>query len=195
MKKLVLCLVVLLAGCARYNVQSSIRPDSRSIYPKLPNMEAVFETGKSINTTDTNSTTVQLNNEFATLFRREVENNLVNIDGSTRGKLVLDPVFVENKGNGLWLLTVFPGYFIPNIFGIPMMSQTATWELELNVLDKNGNRIARYSGEAKDTEYFAAYWGYSNPDTAAMFKGYKKALDSVIKQLQNDIPMLSDKLK
>ncbi len=195
MRKLILSFVILLTACASYDLQQAMRPNSRFISPKLPNMEVVFESGKSVNTNNTDSTTVQLNNEFATLFRREVEKNLVDVDGDVKGKLVLDPIFVKNEGNGLWMLTVYPGFFIPNIFGVPMSSQTATWELELNVLDKNGKRIARYSGESKDTEYFAAYWGYSNEDTAALFEGYKKALDIVIKQLQKDIPVLSDKLK
>lgn len=65
----------------------------------------------------------------------------------------------------------------------------------MNVIDKNGKRIARYSSEATDTEYYATYWGVKNTYEAAAFKGYKKALNNVIEQLQNDIPELSNKLK
>ena len=199
MKKLFLLFCIALTGCASYDVQQGMRPDSRSIAQKLPNMESIFETGKSLDTNSvtsgSGSSSVQYNNEFATIFRREVEQNLINEDGPIKGKLVLEPIFVKNEENGWWMLTIFPGYFIPNLFGVPMTSGTAKWELELNVLDKNGKRIARYSGEAEDTEYLAAYWGYSNPHTAATFNGYKKALDNVIEQLKNDIPTLSKKLK
>ena len=65
-------------------------------------------------------------------------------------------------------------------------------------MDKNGKRIARYSAEEENTEYAALYWGYDYPyevGRAAVFEGYKKVLDNLIKQLQADIPTLSAKLK
>lgn len=199
MKKLFLSFVILLASCASYDLQNAMRPDNRGFYQKLPNMEPLFEIGKSIDSytsvSGINHTNIQLNNEFATLFRREVEKNLVDMNGSVKGKLVLDPVYFENKANNAWLFTLYPLLFIPPALGVPLNSYTAKWELELNVLDKNGKRIARYSGEAEDTEYLAAYWGWEDPYTVAAFEGYKKALNKIIIQLQNDIPILSAKLK
>lgn len=196
MKKFILLFIgLLLSACASYDIQQEMRPNDRSVVQKLPNLEPIFETGKILSS-DLDMTNVQHNSEFATLFRREIEKNLVNVNGSVKGKLILEPIFIKEKKNGWWVLTAFPGYFIPNLFGVPLISWTAKWELELNVLDKNGKRIARYSGEAEDTEYAKLYkGGYSNPRTAAVFKGYKKALDSIIKQLGNDIPVLSGKLK
>lgn len=202
LKVTILSLGMLLSACATYDLQQAMRPDNRNIYPKLPNMEPIFEAGKALDNnssaTGANTTSVQLNNEFATYFRREVEKNLIDEDGPVKGKLVLEPIFVKATENGGWTLTVFPGFFIPNLFGVPMDSWTAKWELELNVLDKNGKRIARYSAEEENTEYLAAYWGYATlPETrkAAVFEGYKKTLDNLIQQLQNDIPSLSAKLK
>ena len=195
MKKLVLAFVILLAGCANYDVQKSMRPNSRAVDQKLPNMESIFETGKSVDNSLDNTSTMQLNSEFATLFRREVEKNLVDVHGSIEGKLILDPVYFENQPNNAWLFTLYPLLFIPPALGVPLESYTSKWELELNVFDKKGKRIARYSGEAEDTEYLAAYWGWKNPDTAAAFESYKKALDKVITQLQNDIPTLSAQLR
>jgi len=209
MKKfLVLATALLLTACASYDVQQAMRPDNRNIDPKLPNMEAIFETGKALETNGATAasgasaaTSVQLNNEFATLFRREVEKNLINEDGPVKGKLVLEPIFVDVDNNVAWALTAFL-LGIPQLFGVPGSSMTSKWELELNVLDKNGKRIARYSADVENTEYEALYYGYSNlhPITsnlrkAAIFEGYKKALDNVIKQLQADIPTLSTKLK
>ena len=191
MKKLIPILLFMLTSCASYDLQQAMRPNNRSIYTKLPHMESIFETGKSL---DTDIASIQTNSEFATLFRREVEENLVNIDSSIKGKLVLDPVYFDTDQNNVWIFTVLL-WFIPPVIGVPLHSNTSKWELELNVLDKNGNRIARYTGEAEDTEYYAAYWGYKNTFTAAVFNGYKKALDSVITQLQNDIPTLSSRLK
>lgn len=201
MKKFIsfLSFVILLNGCASYDLQNAMRPDDRGFYQKLPNMEPLFETGKSLDSytsiSTTNATSTQLNNEFATLFRREVEKNLVDMNGSVKGKLVLDPVYFENKPNNAWLFTLYPLLFIPPALGVPLNSYTAKWELELNVLDKTGKRIARYSGEAEDTEYLAAYWGWEDPYTVAEFESYKKALNKIIIQLQNDIPTLSIKLK
>ena len=191
MKKLVLAFAFLLAGCASYDLQRAMHPDYRSLNQKLPNMESIFETGKSL---DTDTASIQNNSEFSTLFRREVEKNLINIDGPIKGRLVLDPVYFEVDQNNTWLFTVLL-WFIPPAIGVPLHSNTSKWELELNVIDKNGKRIARYSSEAVDTEYYAAYWGYKNTYTAAVFEGYKKALNKVIEQLQNDIPSLSAKLK
>lgn len=201
MKKLYLFLsfIILLTGCASYDLQEAMRPNNREFYPKLPNMESLFETGKSVNiytsASNINTTSIQLNNEFATLFRREVEKNLIDMNGSIKGKLVLDPVYFENEPNNAWLFTLYPLLFIPPALGVPLNSYTAKWELELNVLDKNGKRIARYSGEAEDTEYLAAYWGWEDPYTVAAFESYKQALNKIIIQLKNDIPTLSAKLK
>lgn len=205
MKKfLVLVTALLLTACASYDLQQAMRPDNRNIDPKLPNMEAIFEAGKALETSGTTaasgtstSASVQLNNEFATLFRREVEKNLINEDGPVKGKLILEPVFADVDRNMAWAVTAIP-LFIPPLLGAPIESLTSKWELELNVLDKNGKRIARYSAEADNTEYSALYWGYTNTSEyrkAAIFEGYKKALDDVIKQLQADIPTLSAKLK
>jgi len=201
MKKfLVLATALLLTACASYDLQQAMRPDNRNIYPKLPNMEAIYEVGKASDTDvkagTSGSASVQLNNEFATLFRREVEKNLINEDGSVKGKLVLEPIFLKNDYNKAWGAAYI--LIIPGFLGWPGGSWTSKWELELNVLDKNGKRIARYSAEAENTEYNALYWGYeSGLETlrAAVFEGYKKALDDIIKQLQADIPTLSAKLK
>lgn len=192
MKKLIVLYIFLLIGCASYDLQQAMRPNNRFLAKKLPNMEAIFETGKSL---DTGVASIQSNSEFSTLFRREVENNLIETDGPIKGKLVLDPVYFEVDQNNAWLFTLYPLLFIPPSLGVPLYSNTSKWELELNVIDKSGKRIARYSSEAMDTEYYAAYWGYDNSYTAAAFEGYKKALNSVIEQLQNDIPVLSSKLK
>ena len=191
--------LILLGSCASYDLQNAIRPDNRRFEQRLPNMEALFETGKSV-ASDTsgsniNITSVQLNNEFATLFRREVKKNLINMNGPIKGKLVLDPVYFENKPNNAWLFTLYPLLFIPLALGVPLNSYTAKWELELNIFDTKGKRIARYSGEGMDTEYLAAYWGWKDPHIVAAFESYKKALDKIIQQLQKDIPSLSAKLK
>lgn len=200
MKKIILLsLCLFLGACAGYDLQQAMRPESRNIYQKLPNMEPIFEAGKALETdtkTGTSGTTsVQLNNEFATLFRREVEKNLINEDGPVKGKLVLEPVYFKREYNTAWILPSAFSLYILNLLGMPAGSDTSKWELELNVLDKNGKRIKRYSAEAENTEYFAAYWGTYNPYQAAVFEGYKKALDDIIKQLQADIPTLSAQLK
>lgn len=203
MKKfLVLAIALLLTACAGYDLQQAMRPSNRNIYPKLPNMEPIFEAGKALETSGTTaasgtstSTSVQLNNEFATLFRREVEKNLINEDGPVRGKLILEPVYFKREYNTAWIFPSAFSLYILNLLGMPAGSDTSKWELELNVLDKNGKRIKRYSAEAENTEYLAAYWGTYNPYQAAVFGGYKKALDDIIKQLQADIPTLSAQLK
>jgi len=201
LKVTILSLGVLLAACASYDLQQAMRPGPRHIAQRLPNMEPIFEAGKALDNNTTaagaNTTSVQLNNEFATLFRREVERNLIDINGPIKGKLVLEPIFVKVEESGAWPLTMLP-LFIPNLLGAPFDAWEAKWEVELNVLDKTGRRLARYSGEVENTEYAAAYWGYKQAleaRKAAVFEGYKKALDNVIKQLEDDIPRLTPYLK
>lgn len=194
MKKIVLFFIFLLTGCATYDLQNAIQPSMRVSYPKLPNLEPVFEAKKYVDIkTVMKNTDAQSSNGFATLFKREAETNLADTGGESKGKLVLTPIFFENRENTGWLKT--PMLIITPALGVPTDSYTAKWELELSVLDKSGKQIARYSANAEKTEYKAAYWGWENPRTAATFESYKTALDSVIKQLQNDIPQLSAKLK
>ena len=38
-----------------------------------------------------------------------------------------EPIFVKAEETGAWPLTAFPGFGIPNIFGVPMASFTAKW--------------------------------------------------------------------
>ncbi|MBQ4472491.1 MAG: hypothetical protein II942_04555 [Alphaproteobacteria bacterium] len=198
LKVAILGLGMLLSACASYDMQQAMRPDNRNIYPKLPNMEPIFEAGKASNADSGTpaTTSVQLNNEFATYFRREVEKNLIDEYGPIKGKLVLEPIFVKRDYNMAWR---FPNILIvPMLLGCPMTSYTTEWELELNVLDKSGQRIKRYSAEVENTEYEALYWGYKDGIEAlraATFEGYKKALNNLIQQLQADIPSLSAKLK
>ena len=195
MKKILLCLCLFVSACATYDVQEAMRPADRAIDSKLPNMEPIFEIGKASDTKsgDSDTASIQSNNHYATLFRREVEMNLINENGPIKGKLVLEPVF-EKSTPSAWSIGIFFSY-IPSLFGAPILGTTFEWELELNVLDKNGKRIARYLAQAKDTEYTALYYGYTNSYEAAALESYKKALDDIIKQVQADIPKLSAKLK
>ncbi|MBO6289108.1 MAG: hypothetical protein J6N45_02135 [Alphaproteobacteria bacterium] len=199
MKKLILLFVVLLTGCASYDIQNAIHPENRVSYQKLPNMKPVFENKKSVNVkkimkgATTNG--AQFNNGFSTLFRREVEQNLVNTDTALKGKIVLEPMYFETNENTAWSFLGYPFFMLPQAIGVPMRSDTSKWELELSVIDKEGRRIANYSAEAEDTEYSAAFWGWKNSYTAATYQSYKKALNNIIIQLQNDIPTLSEKLK
>ena len=107
MKKfLVLATALLLTACAIYDLQQAMRPENRNIYEKLPNMEPIFEVAKGLET-DTKkgtsgTTSFQLNNEFATYFRREVEKNLIDETGDVKGKLVLEPVYFKTDINGMW---------------------------------------------------------------------------------------------
>lgn len=153
-------------------------------------MEAIFESGESnITGVSFNDIKIKNNTTYALLFYREIEKNVVAQGGDTKGSIILTPVLhqleVPNVG---WTLLSVGTAFIPNLFGMPIESYTAFCELELRVVDKNGNLIKKYSSDSTVTEYVAPYWGYYELEArkAALYESYKKTLKKLIWQMNRD---------
>ncbi|MCP4355652.1 MAG: hypothetical protein GY793_08515 [Proteobacteria bacterium] len=197
MRKAILSLSLLfLTGCQSFYVNQAIKAENRHIENKLPNLELIFENEKSIKSWKPNENLVKVNTPFATLFYREVENNLIDSYGDSKGYITLTPIFHTNEygGSGYTVLSLLSMTTF-NLLGMPFSTRSSFCELEARVLNKDGKIIKKYSAESKVKKY-VAIWAYDEYDAevAALYGSYKNTLGNIIEQIDKDHEFLNDKL-
>ena len=195
---LILSLSVFLSGCKGFYVNQAIKAPDRQFERKLPYLEPVFENEKQVKHWNPGEKLVRENSHWATLFYRDVEKNLIEPRGEKKGYIVLRPIIHQQEAPNLgWYLLSIATLTIPNWFGMPFFSFTSFAELEMDILNKNGELIKRYSSEVEDTEYSAMWWGYFGRYAldASFYKSYSEALGDIISQAHQDKDYLIKNLK
>lgn len=91
-----------------------------------------------------------------------------------------------DKTHAWWLTGASLGTL--NILGVPADSTTYRITIEAAILQSNGKILKTYSASAKDTEYQAFGWGYSQPDSRklAYVQSIYLACGEIKNQLKND---------
>jgi hypothetical protein len=96
--------------------------------------------------------------------------------------------------NAEWYVN--PGWMVPGsitagilyFMGMPGASVTVTIDLEAAVMKPDGRVLKVYRTKGVDTEYFAFYWGYGDPDV--FLQAHRNVLISacadIRKQIEND---------
>ncbi len=97
------------------------------------------------------------------IFEREISDNICEPVGRKYGLAICRIANREASLGWGWLIPSGLTLFTINLFGFPAVSQTTELDVEVEILDANHNRIAKYSAIAKDTKYSALYWGYPFP--------------------------------
>lgn len=200
MKRILLIVfaIIYLSGCRSFYINQAIKAPDRQYTEKLPTLEPVFENEQEVKHWIPGEKLVRENSHWATLFYREVDKNIINSNGSQQGYIVLRPIIHQQQvTGGGWTLLSLCTLYLPNFIGMPFASNTAFSELELDILNKNGELIKRYSAESEDTEYVAMWWGYNeiNAPNAAMYNSYRNSLGDLVKQVMNDREYLIQQLK
>ena len=200
MKKLIviICMVVL-SGCVSVDMNKVLTVEETN-GKKLPTMEAVYidGTSKVPQYWDTGSRVVQSGTTRATLFYQQVEKNLTDPYGDMHGYIELrdNTLDLAPAQDGGWDIFSALTLGIFNLLGMPAHHFKPYSEINIRVLDKTGKLIKRYHTSIEDSEYAALYWGYSLSDRdELLLRTYRKALDEIIEQMQNDKEFLSNKLK
>lgn len=148
--------------------------------------------GVAITETSTKSYSSSDLNNVKSLFLANMYKNIVNKVGDKKGKIVCRLVSgkdTENIG-----FTILSGCLlcIPNIFGMPFMSNTTTMLVELDFLDANNNVVASYqSGQHKVKKYAACYWGYDDPSEVSIAETFKLCMEDLNEQIKSDYAQLS----
>lgn len=97
------------------------------------------------------------------IFDREISDNICDPAGKKYGYAVCRIANRDARLGWGWLVPSALTLFTINLFGFPAMSQTTELDVEVEIMDANYNRVAKYSAIAKDTKHVAFYWGYPVP--------------------------------
>lgn len=197
MKKIFAILMTLfLSSCKSFSLQEEMRVSDLGM-DKLPTLEAIYEDEKSFKTVANNEMTTRSNNEYSTIFYREVETNISNPYGEKKGRIILRPIFYKIDQKGVWFLTPLFTLWTANILGCPANHYESLVELEVRIVDNKGNLIKKYSAENQDDEYVAMWWSYADPVAvkASILRAYKNALRDITQQIHKDFNYLNSKLK
>lgn len=196
MRILALFFLLLLSACRQsYNAHDDLKVDQIA-GPKLPPLEAVYESVKSIRKESKTGSIHRINDNYATVFYREVEQNIAYEEGEKKGRIVLTPIYLDTEEKTAWKAATAATIGIPALVGMPNDEYEAVAELEVRITDNKGNVIRKYSAEQNASE-LVSLWGYDHRDAsdAAKMAAYKAALRKITYQIQADYDYLSQKLK
>jgi len=134
------------------------------------------------------------------VFDREINDNICELSGAKKGYAVCRIASSTTSDNWAWLILSAWG---PYILGSPVHSSSIELDIEVEILDLQRNKVARYSAIGKDTEYSALYWGYSDykadrDDTTLSrvlnAQALLNAMVDIKKQIQRDAVQIIEKL-
>jgi hypothetical protein len=102
----------------------------------------------------------------------------------------------RNSGWG-WTVASVSTLFLPNLLGMPVRTQRAELELQMEILDANGKMLIRYTAPGTGKAPVAAYHGYDNTTATrkANLVALQDAMSKIKKKLESDVPVLSSQLE
>lgn len=131
-----------------------------------------------------------------TIFDREVKDCLTDPYGKSIGYIVCK--FASGETKEKYGFSILSGmlFFVPNLFGMPMATYKTELDLDIEIYNNNEELIGRYSANSKDKAFAALYHGYSfkNASRITGIRAFKKALNDVKKDINNDKENLEKKL-
>ncbi len=132
------------------------------------------------------------------IFIKDVKENITNPYGERQGDILCRITFGDVNSRGYeWFLLSIATLYIPNLLGMPLLSNRSTIELEVQIFDLNKNLIGRYTADCTNKKYVALYWGSAYPTAArrANAAAFMCAMYKIKKQIDLDAPKLIAKLK
>ncbi len=198
--KITFTIAALIAMSSCHNINISKKCEVKQISgAKLPALEPIFlGTGdRQTSFWTAGQKTVRQSGDRATIFYREVEENITTPRGQVKGYIELThksdwaKSFLCTIPSALTAMTI-------NLFGFPLLSLEGYSEINVRILDANGQFIKRYSANATSTQYVALWWGVaesSHNGESTSIIAYKKALDDITLQIKKDHNFLAPLLK
>lgn len=188
MKKLLLCLVIILSGCTlpvTYNDTHQPKTPNVNLLPAMhtkvnaSNLKAAFtdiSEDKKKSNAKIRDVTVD---DAVNIFEREVEQNITVGEGSKQGRISMRIQYVDLSNSAALRAASMATLGILNLVGFPSDKFTQTMEVEVEVMNLKGGVIKRYVETVEDSEYRALYWGYKRP-----YINRKLAADNVMHALR-----------
>lgn len=132
------------------------------------------------------------------IFIKDVKNNITTPYGDKKGDIMCRMTFgdTNSKGIGWAYLSAFT-LFIPNLFGMPILRNRTTIELEVEIFNNDKKIIGRYRADCTNKKYVALYWGSIYPTAArrANATAFKCAMNKIKAQIDRDADRLRNELK
>lgn len=136
-----------------------------------------------------------LDNEGIKAFATTIKNNMsFDIEG---GNYYLSIIIRKAQGfeNLAWVFPVSLTLGLIVLLGWPALSYTEIVVLSAAIMSPDGRTIKTYDAKGQDTEYAAAYWGYSDIYRTASFKALTLACKDLREQLKQDADNIKRLLK
>ncbi|MDX1910158.1 MAG: hypothetical protein SFV22_01665 [Saprospiraceae bacterium] len=102
----------------------------------------------------------------------------------------------RNSGWG-WTVASVSTLFVPNLFGMPVRTHRAEIELQMEIVDAQGNILKRYTAPGTGKARVAAYHGYdtSTATRKANLVALQNAMAGIKKKMEPDVPMIGAQLE
>lgn len=111
------------------------------------------------------------------------------------GKALVGIVSYKEKKNALWTFISIWSLCTINLVGFPLREVNTEVELNISILDQQGNFVRNYIGKGKGLAYLAMYWGYGEDvRRKASLDAFRQAFTEIEKNILNDLDYLNEKL-
>lgn len=128
----------------------------------------------------------------------ELNDNLNQASAAQFGHARFKLLFYKRRNSGWgWTVASVSTLFVPNLFGMPVRTHRAELELQMEIVDANGNMLIRYTAPGEGKAMVAAYHGYdsSTATRKANLLALQSAMSKIKKKLESDVPSLTSQLE
>jgi hypothetical protein len=128
----------------------------------------------------------------------ELSNNMSQVSDPQYGHARFKLLYYKRRNSGWgWTAATAATLMLPNIFGMPVRTQRAEMELQMELVDANGKILTRYVTTGVGKASVAAYHGYDNSTATrkANLLALQNAMSKIKDKLQFDVPTLSNQLE
>ncbi len=191
-------------SCKSLDIVKTLQVNDDGTLYKLPTLTLISDSNmilaneQSVRISKLNNEQIALiNKEFNSIFIRELETNLTNPYGESKGYIQAQIITNDLNSNGFMVFYSLLSLGTLNLIGLPFNHPEYTLNFEFSIYDKNKKLIKKYNIYGKGQAWAAAYYGYSgqNAIKLAMYRGFKDALKQLKFELQQDYDMLNQKFK
>lgn len=128
------------------------------------------------------------------LFRKELEENLMDPFGDVYGEVVITQTVIDQRAR-LFLPTALLLY-TPMLVGVPLAFPKMELEIELRIYDAKRKLIGLYTGTGSGRVTMAMYYGYGITGPQKMYAdAVNEALDQIRSQIRSDVMQINDALQ
>lgn len=128
----------------------------------------------------------------------DLDENLTVGSNAAYGHARFKLMFYKRRNSGWgWTAASLSTMFLPNVLGMPVLTQRVELELQMEVVDAQGKVLTRYNAPGTGKATVAAYYGYDSATATrkANLVALKDAMSNIKQKLGADAPALASQLE